>query len=225
MAHVCGLGYLLDRDHVRTTLLSILRHNLRTGFHDHFNPMRSYVVGDEPALLMATYPHAGRPRQPFPYYAEVMTGFEYTAAVHLLYEGLLDEGLRVIAAIRARYDGRKRNPFNEAECGHHYARAMASWGAVLALTGFHYSAVEQSLMFAPAPRGAERTTWFWSNGTAWGTATQTRTGDGIQVRIEALSGALPFRRLTLAAFGSVVLDAARTVSPGSPAALTVYSSS
>ena len=26
----------------------------------------------------------------------------------------------------------------EAECGHHYARAMASWAAVLALSGFRY---------------------------------------------------------------------------------------
>ncbi len=68
-----------------------------------------------------------------------MTGFEYTAAVHMLYEGQRDEGLRVIEAIRARYDGQRRSPFDEAECGHHYARAMASWAAMLALTGFHYS--------------------------------------------------------------------------------------
>jgi hypothetical protein len=50
--------------------------------------------------------------------------------------------LEIIMAIRARYDGLKRNPFNEAECGHHYARAMASWAAILALSGFEYSAVE-----------------------------------------------------------------------------------
>jgi uncharacterized protein (DUF608 family) len=221
LAHVCGLGYLLDEDHVRTTLRSILRHNLKTDFHDHFNPMRSYVVGDEPALLMAAYPRGGRPKQPFPYYAEVMTGFEYTAAVHLLYEGLVDEGLQVIAAIRSRYDGRKRNPFDEAECGHHYARAMASWGAVLALTGFHYSAVDHRLTFAPAPVGPNRTTWFWSNGAAWGTVTQARTGDAIEVGLDALSGTLTFRRLTLAGFGSVALDAAHTLLPGSPLTLAV----
>ena len=77
-----------------------------------------------------------------------MTGFEYTAAVGMLYEGMTDEGLQSIRDIRARYDGLKRNPFDEAECGHHYARAMASWAAVLALTGFRYSAVTRELRLA-----------------------------------------------------------------------------
>ena len=80
MAHVCGLGYLLNREHVKTTLRSIVKYNFRQGSHDHFNNMRSYVLGDESALLMATYPRGNRPQQPFPYYSEVMTGFEYAAA-------------------------------------------------------------------------------------------------------------------------------------------------
>ena len=66
----------------------------------------------------------GRPENPFPYVSEVMTGFEYAAAVGMLYEGLEAEGLTCIGLIRARYDGLHRNPFDEAECGHHYARAM-----------------------------------------------------------------------------------------------------
>ena len=70
-----------------------------------------------------------------------MTGFEYTAAVEMLQEGMEAQGLRCIEAIRARYDGRKRSPFDEAECGHHYGRAMASWAAVLAWTGFRWSGV------------------------------------------------------------------------------------
>jgi hypothetical protein len=67
---------------------------------------------------MADYPRE-RPKIPFPYFNEVMTGFEYTAAVGMLQEGMEEEGLRCIEAIRARYDGRKRSPFDEAECGHH----------------------------------------------------------------------------------------------------------
>ncbi len=123
-----------------------------SGFDDHFNCMRSYVLGDEAALLMASYPHE-RPARPFPYFTEVMTGFEYTAAVgHALRRAGRATGLECIADIRARYDGRKRSPFDEAECGHHYARAMASWAAVLALTGFHYSAVERRMTFAAQGR-------------------------------------------------------------------------
>ncbi len=140
MAHVCGLGYLLERHHVCRTLESVMKYNFKERvFFGHFNHMRTFALNDESALLMATYPHGRRPKRPFPYYNEVMTGFEYTAASHMLYEGQRENGLKCIRAIRDRYDGKKRSPFDEAECGHHYARAMASWAAVLALTGFRYS--------------------------------------------------------------------------------------
>jgi hypothetical protein len=169
MAHVCGLGYLVDPANVRATLRSILKYNTQEGFFDHFNCLRSFVLGDETALLMASYPK-GRPANPFPYFTEVMTGFEYTAAVGMLYEGDVAGGLKVIRDIRARYDGKKRSPFDEAECGHHYARAMASWAAVPALSGFAWDGVEKSMSF-----GASEGTFFWSNGEAWGTC---RVGHG-----------------------------------------------
>ncbi len=173
MAHVCGLGYLVDRSHVRTTLQSILKYNRQRGFDGHFNCLRSFVLGDETGLLMASYPH-GRPPNPFPYFTEVMTGFEYTAAVGMLYEGDIANGLECIRDIRARYDGRKRNPFDEAECGHHYARAMASWAAVLALSGFRYSGVEKTISFA-----AKEGNYFRSNGSSWGTCGIRKAGGGL----------------------------------------------
>ena len=169
MSHVCGLGYLVDEANVRTTLRSIVKYNRRESFYDHFNCLRSFVLGDEAALLMASYPK-GRPRNPFPYFTEVMTGFEYAAAAGMLYEGDVENGLRTIRDIRGRYDGKKRSPFDEAECGHHYARAMASWGAVLALSGFQYSGADKSMEFA-----AREGTYFWSNGAAWGTCRIFRT--------------------------------------------------
>ena len=93
MAHICGLGYLVKPAHVRKALRSVYKYNRRKNFHNHFNNMRSYVLGDESALLMCAYPRGNRPRQPFPYATEVMTGFEYTAAVGMLYEGQLNAGL------------------------------------------------------------------------------------------------------------------------------------
>ena len=196
MAHVCGLGYLLDADHVSITLQSIMKYNFKRGFHHHFNHMRSFVLGDESALLMATYPLGCRPQRPFPYYNEAMTGFEYTAAVHMLYEGQTENGLRVISAIRDRYDGRKRNPFDEAECGHHYARAMASWAAILAMTGFHYSAVTGTMTFAKGEGS-----WFWSTGYAWGTLRQTSLGGVPKVDLRILGGKLPLQRLVIVGGG------------------------
>jgi uncharacterized protein (DUF608 family) len=178
-AHVCGLGYLLDREHVGATMASIMRYNFQDGFYDHFNHMRSFVLGDEAGLLMATYPLGRRPERPFPYYTEVMTGFEYAAAIGMVYEGLVDDGLRCIDAIRDRYDGRKRSPFNEAECGHHYSRAMASWAVIPALSGFHYSAVSQELALAPRWQpGDFRCVWAVPSG--WGVVTQS-VGEAEQV--------------------------------------------
>ncbi len=166
VAHSAGLGHLLDSAQIKQTYRSIKKYNWKDGFTGHFNNARSFVMGDEKALLMATYPKGRRPEQPFPYYNEVMSGFEYVAAIGMLQEGLIEDGLECIEAIRERYDGRRRNPFDEAECGHHYARAMASWTAVPVLTGFQYSAVTKIMKFATADKTV---TWFWSTGHAWGT--------------------------------------------------------
>lgn len=119
-----------------------MKYNYVKDFSRYFNNMRSYVMGDESGLLMASWPK-GRLEVPFPYFAEVMTGFEYCAAVGMIYESMEKEALTCIRAIRDRHDGAKRNPFSEAECGHHYARSMASWAAVIALSDFQYSAKEE----------------------------------------------------------------------------------
>ena len=210
MAHVCGLGYLVKRSNVRKTLRAIWKYNRKTDFTGHFNNMRSYVVGKEAALLMASYPH-DRPKNPFPYFNEVMTGFEYTAAVGMLYEGQTGRGLEAIRDVRDRYDGRKRSPFDEAECGHHYARAMASWAAVLALTGFQYSAVTGVMVFACA---AKPVTWFWSTGYAWGTLRQKKTRKGLTVELKVLHGKVRLSALCVTGVGEVRLKRARVVRAG-----------
>jgi uncharacterized protein (DUF608 family) len=203
MAHICGLGYLLDPAHVRDALQSVMRYNFRHDFSDHFNHMRSFVLNDEAGLLMCAYPHGGRPIRPFPYFTEVMTGFEYTAAIGMLYEGLTEEALVCISAIRARYDGRKRSPFNEAECGYHYARAMASWGAVIALSGFQFSAVEQTIAFQAVSVPSQ---YVWSNGIAWGVCRQTPRDGGSVVELTVLRASITLRQLELTGLGMAVFD-------------------
>lgn len=202
-AHAAGLGYLHDVAKVEQTLQSIYRYNFKEDFYDHFNPMRSFALGGESAVVMATYPRGNRPDEPFPYYNEAMTGFEYTAAIGMLQQGQTASGLNIIEAIRARYDGRKRSPFDEAECGHHYARAMASWAGIIALTGFEYSAVSQSLKFAVA---AQNTRWFWSNGSAWGTFEQAPRDDAIAVTLRVGGGVLHLRTLELRGAGAIEFD-------------------
>ena len=192
MAHICGLGYLAPKDHIKTTLKSILKYNNKKTMANHFNNMRSFALVDEKALLMASWPK-GRPKVPFPYFSEAMTGFEYTAAVGMLYEGMENKGIDVIQNIRERFDGLKRNPFDEAECGHHYARAMASWSAVLALSGFHYSAIEKAITFTSNPG-----IYFWSNGYAWGICEIKND----EVTLKVLHGILELESLTLSGIGT-----------------------
>ena len=209
VAHVCGLGPLVDQGHARTTLRSILKYNLRPALHEHFNPLRAFAVADESALIMADYPKV-RPARPFPYYGEAMTGFEYVAAVGMLYEGLEEEGLRCIRGVRSRYDGQRRNPFDEAECGHHYARAMASWAAILALTGFRWSAVTGILELRARP-GRH----FWSNGSAWGTFRLEAEGQTVlRAHVLVVEGGLQVAELRLPGFGAHRLSPPRAVSAG-----------
>jgi uncharacterized protein (DUF608 family) len=223
MAHVCGLGYLVDPAHVRTALRSIVKYNTRTDLHGHFNNMRAFALGGDSALLMASYPK-GRPDNPFPYFAEAMTGFEYTAAAGLIFEGahapeLMDAGLQAISFVRARYDGQRRNPFDEAECGHHYARAMASWAAIIALTGFHYSGVSRTLTL-----GGRVGRFVWSSGYAWGEYEMAEPGPapgrGVSAptqraartcRLMVSEGTLALSRLDIREIGAVSFDPPRTI--------------
>ncbi len=197
-ARLCGLEYLVAPELVARSLKAILKYNRRVGFHDHFNPLRSFVLGDESALLMASYPRGNRPAVPFPYADEVMTGFEYTAACGMLQEGMIEEGVSCIAAIRDRYDGLKRNPFDEAECGHHYARAMMSWTAIPTLTGFQYDAADGRMRW-----GTARGFHFWSTGFAWGTIETRDSADGLTVTLKVLGGRVVVKSLEIAGGGTL----------------------
>ena len=204
MAHVCGLGYLVDSSKIRTTLQTIMTNNFVDRFDTVFNNMRSYVMGEESGLIMESWPK-GRLKVPFPYFAESMSGFEYTAAIGMIYEGQTAAGLKCIQSIRNRYDGLKRNPFDEPECGRHYARAMASWSAIPALTGFQYSGIDQSIGFTNRPGK-----YFWSNGYSWGTARVAQNGKAIQLDIEVLYGELLLNSVAIKNMGSQKL--AQTIS-------------
>jgi uncharacterized protein (DUF608 family) len=208
LAHVCGLGYLVKKENVAKTLQSIMKYNYINDLSDHFNCFRSYALGNEAALLMASYPKS-RPANPFPYFTEVMTGFEYTAAVGMLYEGQIQDGLKCITNIRDRYDGQKRSPFDEAECGHHYGRAMASWSALLALTGFHYSGVTGEIKF-----GDIRGKYFWSNGYSFGTVEISKDEGSRLLTLNVLNGNIDISAVTIEGFGSASLKKTMSIGTG-----------
>src|SRR5439155_14895144 len=158
LADVAGLGPLVDPARIRKTLESIHHYNFRQDMFHHDSVQRTYVLNDEAALVICDYGKAERPRIPFPYYAEAWTGLEYLAASHMIYAGMTAQGVECVRNARSRHDGEKRNPWNEPECGHHYARAMSAWSTLLAIGGFHYRGADRAITIK-APLGHR---CFWS---------------------------------------------------------------
>jgi uncharacterized protein (DUF608 family) len=146
IAEMCNLGKIIDVQKVKSHLKSVYKYNLKHNLEDHINPQRpAYALGNEGGLLICTWPKGGSLSLPFVYSNEVWTGIEYQVASHLMIEGMVEEGLDIVRTCRSRYDGQIRNPFNEYECGHWYARAMSSYGLIQGLTGIRYDAVEKTL--------------------------------------------------------------------------------
>ena len=130
---------------------------------------------DESGTVVAAWPQGvPKPAVPVPYAQETFHGMEYAFGGALMQHGMLREGVRVFRAVRDRYDGSNRNPWNELECGSNYARSMASWCGVLALSGFSFDAHRQHIGFDPKLRDGLVFYSFWCNGLAWGTVTLER---------------------------------------------------
>jgi uncharacterized protein (DUF608 family) len=146
IARVCGLPAPLDTARITSHLLSVYRYNLKKDLSDFSNPQRpAYAIGHEGGLLLCSWPDGGRLSLPFVYSNEVWTGVEYQVASHLIFRGHVQEGLDIVRTCRDRYDGTVRNPFDEYECGHWYARALSSYALLEALTGVRYDAVDKIL--------------------------------------------------------------------------------
>ncbi len=144
IGEVCGLRNVVDSLKVTSHLKSVYKYNLRTDLSDHSNPQRpSYAIGNEGGLLLCSWPKGSKLSLPFVYSDEVWTGIEYQVASHLMMMGEVEKGLEIVRICRDRYNGKIRNPFNEYECGHWYARAMSSYAMLQALSGVRYDAVDQ----------------------------------------------------------------------------------
>ena len=187
-AKLYGIGELFDPAQLHSELKSLFEYNFKPSVREFCNPWRSFAINDEGALLICTWPDAAKkPLIPLPYNSEAMTGFEWAAACNMVMNGLTEEGLTIAKAIRERYDGAKRNPWNEIECGSNYARSMASYAMLQAYSGFRYDMTRGMIGFAPILPGKFRT--FWSLGTIWGTFET----DGEESRLTILHGEAKFK--------------------------------
>lgn len=198
-AGLYGLGYLYPKDKVRKTLQSIWKYNwapqvgVQTKIHP---PERTYADFDEPGLLIATWPfdqHLGE--DGVRYRDEVWTGIEYQVATSMIYEGMIDEALSIVRSVHERYRPEKHNPWNEIECGDHYARALASWGVLVAMQGYHYNGPEKSLSINPVVKDAYK--GFFTAAEGWGNYTRTKTANGQVDSLAVKYGKLPLKKFTI----------------------------
>lgn len=188
-AYVNGFGDILPAEHVRSALAAIMAHNFRADLTAHESTQRVYALNDEGGLLLASWPRGGRPAIPFVYSDEVWTGIEHQVAASLVYAGLVDDALVLERALRGRYDGTARNPWNEIECGNHYARSLASWGLLLAFSGAQWDAPTRTLSFDPVADGR----YLFTTDRAWGRVDVR--GDELVLHVEG--GSLDLDRLVL----------------------------
>jgi len=203
-----GLPRVLPEAETVAALKSLWRYNFTPDvgpYREVYKPGRWYAMPGEAGLLMCSFPRSdwdyaqakGKGADwAAGYFNECMNGFEYQAAGHMLWEGMLTEGLAITRAIHDRYHPSRRNPWNEVECGDHYARSMASYGVFLAACGFEYHGPKQHLGFAPrlTPENFKAA---FTSAEGWGTFTQQQENGSLRAEVRLRCGKLKLRTLSL----------------------------
>ncbi|MGQ9573833.1 MAG: GH116 family glycosyl hydrolase [Thermoguttaceae bacterium] len=178
-AHQVALGYIYPQDKVRSALGAIWKYNWAPDVgpqNKAHPPQRWFARPGEAGLFTCTWPkskHLGP--ESVLYRDEVWTGIEYQVAGNMVWEGMLTEALAICRGVHERYHPSKHNPWNEIECGDHYARAMASYGVFLALCGFEYHGPKGHIGFVPR-LGPEDFRAAFTAAEGWGTISQRREG-------------------------------------------------
>ncbi|MBW7864522.1 MAG: hypothetical protein H3C30_08940 [Candidatus Hydrogenedentes bacterium] len=204
-AHQVGLGYLYPPDKVGQTLDSVWKYNWAPDvgpYNEKHRPFRWFVTPGQAGLITCTWPRGGYLAEGTLYREEVWTGIEYQVAGHMIWEGKLTEGLAICRAVHDRYHPEIFNPYNEVECGDHYARALASWGVYLALAGFEYHGPRGWLGFAPRIT-PEKFSALVTTAEGWVTLSQEREGKRQVNRVTVRHGSLRLTRLTMEATKAV----------------------
>lgn len=197
-ARILRLGDILPNDQVQSALKAIFKHNFlwtQEGFQGT-QRFQQFADGKDKGLLCCSWPKGGRPDDPILYRDEIWTGIEYQVAAHKLYEGQIEEGLAIVRAARERYDGRKKSPWNEIECGDYYARALSSWSLLLAAQGYAYDGPRRVLAMDPRLTPDEHRSLF-TTAEAWGRFAQKREGNRQVNGFSVLGGRLDLGELQL----------------------------
>jgi len=203
-----ALPRIFPEKETKSALRALYRYNFTPDvgpYREAHKPGRWYAMPGEPGLLMCTFPQSdwdydnakGKgPEWAAGYFNECMNGFEYQAAGHMIWEGMLEEGLSVTRAVHERYHAKRRNPWNEIECGDHYARSMASYGVYLAACGFEYHGPRMHIGFAPRIT-PDNFKCAFTAAEGWGRFSQTIVEGKTEAEIAAQWGCVSLRSIAL----------------------------
>ncbi|UCD30240.1 MAG: hypothetical protein JSV03_07165, partial [Planctomycetota bacterium] len=205
-AHQLGLGYVYPKEHVVKALQSVWTYNWAPDVGPHNRVHKPEIIFADPGeagLFLCTWPRGNHPGyNGVRYRNTIWTGIEAQVAGHMLYEGMLTEGLAIMRGIHERYDGVKHNPWNQILCGDHYARAMASWGCLIAVSAYIYDGPAGKIGFAPRFK-PEDFKAFFTAAEGWGSLVQKRNGNSQTNRIELKWGKLRVKTMVFEVPGGV----------------------
>ena len=170
-----SVGDIYPRERMRSAISAVFKYNFVPDCRKLLNTGYTLAVNDDAGLVICSWPKGGRPAQGLSYADTIEVGYEDQVAANLVYHGYMLEGIAVMKAIRDRYDGRKRDPYCQLECGGYYARSLANYSLILALAGYRYSAVEGCLEMAPKVN-PDDFRCFFGTASGWGEVTQQRKG-------------------------------------------------
>ena len=187
-AHQVGLPRIIPKKETVMALKALFKHSFYDDVWEYRRKVKGipggrwYAAPGEPGLIMCSFPRGGAAESvgkggdawATMYFNECMSGFEYQVAAHMIAEDMVDEGLALVYAIHQRYNGAKRNPYNEIECSDHYGRAMASYGAFVSMCGFRVDGPNGKMSFSPKKSGKFRCAFI--NERGWGTYERSSSG-------------------------------------------------
>ena len=195
-ADMLGLGEIYPRQHMRSAIGAVFKYNFVPDCRNVLNTGYTLALNDDAGLVICSWPKGGRPAQALFYADTIEVGYEDQVAANLIYHGFVLEGIAVMKAIRDRYDGRKRDPYCQIECGGYYARSLANYSVLLALGGYRVKAPIARMEFARKIM-PENFKSFFAASEGWGSYSQNITGGGLSARLEVKWGKLRLKEISL----------------------------
>ncbi len=208
-AYQVGLDRVIPENETRLALQALWRYNFTPdcgAYRKIYKGGRWFALAGEAGMVMCTFPRKdwsfedsggkGNTDGCRNLFNEVMNGFEYQVAGHMIWEGMVQQGLAVTRAVHDRHHPSKRNPWNEVECGDHYSRSMASYGVFIAASGFEYHGPKQHIGFAPklTPENFKAA---FTSAEGWGSYAQKIEGGKLKAAISLRWGKMKLKTVAL----------------------------